>query len=227
VRRASTASILWVALVGGSAACESPGPVDLQVTWRFGTGDCDRAEVATVEADLFEQGRAAAIEHVEATCAAGHLTLEAIPPGQYSLTLLGRDPAGCGTHAARVVRVDAEDGLGGPVLLGLRPRPLVLTWDFAEAQDCRALGVVQIEALVQVGDAPAVRGAWLCGAATGELPEIPAGPADVTLWGLDAAGTTIARAEAAFGESALLAEPCAERFAARLTLEGCASAGCP
>lgn len=219
--------ILWAALAGGTTACESAGPVDVEVAWRFGTGDCARANVETVHADLFEQGRVAAIEHVEAACAAGHLTLEAIPPGEYTLALLGRDPAGCGTHAARIVRVDAEDGLGGPVLLGLRPRPLALAWDFAEAQDCRALGVVQIEALVRVGGAPVVRGAWLCGASSGELPEIPAGPAHVTLLGLDAAGTTIARAEADFAESALLAEPCAETFAARLTLEGCASAGCP
>lgn len=227
VRRVRPARILCATWLFAAGACEAPGPVDVEVAWRFGNGDCARAGVATVQADVFDHGRAAAIEHAEAACTAGRLTLMAIPPGEYTLTLLGRDPAGCGTHAARIVRLDAEAGLSGPVLLGLRPRPLSLAWTFAEGQDCAALGVVQVEALVRVGGAPAVRGAWLCGAAKAELPEVPAGPAHVTLLGLDAAGTTIARAEADFVESALLADPCAERFSAALTLEGCASAGCP
>lgn len=216
-------------LVAGSlSSCKSEPPVDVEVSWRFGAGTCRTAGVVDVRVSLFEFDRHRASATGTAPCVDGHQRLGDVPPGEYTLLLSGVDAAGCETHGARqsTVRVDGDEGVG-PILLGLRPRPIVVAWAFGEGLDCMTLSVVQVEAEIQVGDAPPVRGAWLCGALVGRLPEVPAGPARVTLRGLDPAGTTVARAEGHFTESALLPDACAEAFGASLTLEGCAAAGCP
>lgn len=222
-RPTSIAPALALVIIG----CQGPGPVDFEIAWRFGTGDCDTAAVNRVEAALYEHGRSAAVARAEAPCGAHALTVEAVPPGRYALTLTGFSAAGCATHGARLGTVDVEDALAAPVLLGVRSRPLDLRWTFGDGMDCAALSVSQIEAIVQVGDAPPARGAWLCASGHGVLPEVLAGPAHVTLLGLDAAGTTVARNTTDLTEADLLPDPCADDFVASLRLEGCATAGCP
>lgn len=210
-------------------ACEGPESADVRVPWRFSDGDCASIGVREISAELFTFGDAEPAREARAACSAGALVLSGVEPGDYALHLVGHDAEGCATHEARVpaVKVRGHDRELAPVLLGLRARPLEIAWSFADGEDCAAHGVVQVQATIQVGDTAPVHGAWLCAAGQGRLPEMLAGPARLTLLGLDADGTTLARAQADFGESALLSEPCAPAFEAAFVLEGCASVGCP
>lgn len=226
--RTSTLARACAFVLIAAPACDTPAPVTVTIPWRMGAGDCESNGLETVRAELSNFGDHTPTASAEAPCAAGKVAVGDVPPGQYSVMVTGLN-ATCATYGARIadVKVPEHDLSVDSVLLGPKPRPLRLTWRFADRKSCAAHGVVQVEADVQVGDTESTRGAWLCAAGQGVLPQVVEGTTRIVLRGLDADGTTVARVAAGYSEGDLLAEICAPRFETSLVLAGCASAGCP
>jgi hypothetical protein len=221
-------ALAGLALLAG-LSCGQDEVAVVEVPFRFGAGDCATAEVVRVRGAVYDfDGPSPAAEGV-AACAAGRVEVPDVEAGTYSIVLEGLDAGGCVTHTARLdgVRVRPPSRTTTALRLGLAPRPLELTWRLGDAASCDSVGLRQVEALVQVGDAAPARAVFLCEAGRGRLPSVPAGPARIFVKGLDAEGTSIARGEAAYGEDMLRASACDPAIHVEVGLEGCASAGCP
>lgn len=129
-----------VLLCAGCGPSSSSSELDVNVSWKFLSGDCASNLVSRVKVSWGPAG--AAKEDVEFDCAAGQGKLGQFGAmgGDYGFTAEGLDSAGVArfTHFGSTVTVGSKGTFGEPIELTLRPKPanVVVTWRMSNGSGC-------------------------------------------------------------------------------------------
>jgi hypothetical protein len=196
----------------------------LYITWKIGALSCDKADVHKVVASVYNYAQSEAIQSVTADCVDKSLQMENVPPGEYTLVLLGLDQEGCNTHEVRRETIIPEGNVKRIEDLPLlrRQRDVLAHWRFSNRLDCLGNGVHQVEMKLSIAGGYERTYLSLCEGFQAHLGgKLPLGSLTLAIRGLDADGNGIAFGSVTHERDIFHERPCDDSVRVQVPLQMC------